>query len=662
MSDKNLVKELRRWATEEFNLPPDSLPNDDYLKTLCAGSGRPIWKYMIQHVYSQRNVRIMRGNLQWYQVLQDKELKKAEGQSEAAKRRELQTKIEQLRSEITVLDSQIKGTEEQLGAQERSISCIKGQIKDGQCRELILQAFRQRCSRGRQMLSDDVRKIDNHCQALEEIARKAEIEVLYGSEPSGDLDDKNGDLKGGAEAEVLRELRALCDDRIQFYQSLQESELKLQHSTTRHMTREQRIAVYQYWLSSVEKVLGDYPPNHVLSALQYLAFREQNDLQKKLASADVTQNLTSLRYRYESNQLLDVSLEEDNELPPVKTLIEAAWEEVQQSLVDLAQTRLRVQELKQQLMARKKEKELEVSAAADELHSDTSAMSALEVELQGVMQAAVRDHIRDFCIQLDHHAKSRQEAQRSLHSQWQSILDFRELVALRQEQIRGLIKGNSTAKTQLIRLHKELQEFIESKMLPQFEDVVNVATDLRNSISKEARQFGSVSLFSLDRRVVDGIQRVPASSLSIHRLESPNFTSLCQNLSFPVHKAPEELCSQVRYQQLELCFLRQLLQLYSTSPQKEAEQLHASDQNALVNRIKEEDKKILKSLLPRARALAHSCVQGLSYGDHIKRAISHWWDKPAQHVLPEETKGGLTFQQWLLRWKLAAKDLAAGNL
>lgn len=145
----------------------------------------------------------------------------------------------------------------------------------------------------------------------------------------------------------------------------------------------------------------------------------------------------------------------------------------------------------------------------------------------------------------------------------------------------------------------QLQEFIESKMLPQFEDVVNVATDLRNSISKEARQFGSVSLFSLDRRVVDGwefnyweqnfffyfisefiwflkgesiekfltetfcrlekhnlsffdesnlctrlfllpfckrIQRVPASSLSIHRLESPNFTSLCQNLSFPVHK------------------------------------------------------------------------------------------------------------------------------
>lgn len=50
----------------------------------------------------------------------------------------------------------------------------------------------------------------------------------------------------------------------------------------------------------------------------------------------------------------------------------------------------------------------------------------------------------------------------------------------------------------------QLQEFIEGKVLPQFADVINAATDLRNSISKEARQFGSVSLVSLDRRVVDG--------------------------------------------------------------------------------------------------------------------------------------------------------------
>ena len=45
------------------------------------------------------------------------QLKQVEGQSEAAKQRELQRKIEQLRTEISHLDSQISGTEEHLAAQ-----------------------------------------------------------------------------------------------------------------------------------------------------------------------------------------------------------------------------------------------------------------------------------------------------------------------------------------------------------------------------------------------------------------------------------------------------------------------------------------------------------------------------------------------------------------
>lgn len=46
-----------------------------------------------------------------------KQLKQADDQSEAAKRKELQRKMEQLRAEISHLDSQISGTEEQLATQ-----------------------------------------------------------------------------------------------------------------------------------------------------------------------------------------------------------------------------------------------------------------------------------------------------------------------------------------------------------------------------------------------------------------------------------------------------------------------------------------------------------------------------------------------------------------
>ncbi|KAF0042138.1 hypothetical protein F2P81_005670 [Scophthalmus maximus] len=562
-----------------------------------------------------------------YKVLQDKEMKQAEGQSEAAKQRELQRKIEQLKAEISHLDSQISGTEEQLATQEQSISRTWAQVEDSQRRELLLQAFRQSCVQGCKMLSDDTQKISGHCQALEQMARKAEMEVLFDEKSSSNSDGDKLNSKTTAEAQVLRQVRELCDDRVHFYQSLQESELKTAHSASKHVTREQRTAMFQYWLSAVESVLDGYPPNHVLSALQYLASREQKELEDKLHSLDVTRDVTALRFRYESNHLLDMSAEEDNELPPVKALLQDAWEEVEQSLLELAQTRSRVQQLKNQLQARRKEAEQEISVIADELHNDTLALSVVELELQCVMQAAARDHIRNRCIQLDQHARSRQEALRNLRSQWQSILDFRQLVVLRQEQIRGLIKGNSTAKTELIHLQRELQELIQSKLVPQFEDVTTAANSLRNSISKDVRQFGMVSLLALDCRTVEGIQRIPASSLSIHRLQSSTVSSLCQSLAFPLYMAPEELCLQARSQKLELRFLRQLLQLHSASLQKiqkETEMLHASDQKALLSRVVEDDQKLLKCLLPRVRGLTQRCAQGLSYGDQVKTAISYW--------------------------------------
>lgn len=50
----------------------------------------------------------------------------------------------------------------------------------------------------------------------------------------------------------------------------------------------------------------------------------------------------------------------------------------------------------------------------------------------------------------------------------------------------------------------QLQEFLQGELVPQFQDVTTAANSLRNSISKEARQLGTVSLHALDRRSVEG--------------------------------------------------------------------------------------------------------------------------------------------------------------
>jgi len=49
------------------------------------------------------------------------QLKQAEGQSDAARRRELQEQIEQLRADIGHLDSQLGATEEQLATEGNAL-------------------------------------------------------------------------------------------------------------------------------------------------------------------------------------------------------------------------------------------------------------------------------------------------------------------------------------------------------------------------------------------------------------------------------------------------------------------------------------------------------------------------------------------------------------
>ena len=43
-------------------------------------------------------------------------------------------------------------------------------------------------------------------------------------------------------------------------------------------------------------MLGAYPSNQVLSAMQFLASRQQRELEEKMASLDITQDVSALRY------------------------------------------------------------------------------------------------------------------------------------------------------------------------------------------------------------------------------------------------------------------------------------------------------------------------------------------------------------------------------
>uniref|UniRef100_A0A8C2A428 HAUS augmin-like complex, subunit 5 n=1 Tax=Cyprinus carpio TaxID=7962 RepID=A0A8C2A428_CYPCA len=581
--------ELKRWAVEELELPAARLPDDGYLKTLCVGPGTSIWKYVTQHVYKERNVRVMRGNIQWYPLKQN-------------------------------------------------MNRNWGDFMDGRHRQILLDSFRQRCSEERNTLLEDTHMIGTQRHTLEELSKKAEVKLVF--RPSD-----SSDSEAGADPLVLVNVSELCSERVLFFQCLLESELNVNLST--EFTHEQRKAVIQHWTSAVENVLRSHPPNQVLLALQVLTSRQQVALEEKIAALNVERDISDLRFRYQSDHLIDGSADQDEELTPVRSLLQSAWEEVEQSYFELAQAHNRCGQLETELTA--------LMRKAETAHG----RCVFELEMEGVKQVAVRDSIREQCAQLQLQAREGQDAIRTLQTQWQSVMDFRQLVDRRQEQIRRLIKGNSTVKTELTHVHAEAVQFVQEKLNPQFCSVIKASSGQRNSVSQGAKHFSCVALAALDRRVMKGGQKPPAAQLSIHWIHSPAFHKLCESLSFPTYMAPEELWSQATTVRLELRNLRRLLHLYSESSgdlEKLTAQLPSPDQQTLVQRVKMVDEEILQTLLPRARELTQRCSKGLLYTEQVKTAITHWWEQPGQFALPEMQREGLTFQQWLQRWKLATKE------
>ncbi|XP_051759369.1 HAUS augmin-like complex subunit 5 isoform X2 [Ctenopharyngodon idella] len=639
----SLSQELKRWAIEELELPAVRLPDDGYMKTLCVGPGASIWKYITQHVYKERNVRVMRGNVQWYKVLQDKEFKQLKNQNKDTRRLELQKEIDALQTELDQLDTKISRVEDQLAAEEQNVNRNWEDFMESRQRQILLESFRHRCSEERNVLLADTHMIGTQRHALEELSKKAEVKLVFG--PSD-----NSDSEAGADPLVLKDVRELCSERVFFFQCLLESELKANPST--EFTHDQRNSVIQHWMSAVENLLRSHPPNQVLSALQALTSRQQVALEEKIAALNVEREVSALGFRYERDHLIDVSSEQEEELTPVRSLLQSAWQEVEQSYFELSQTRKRRGQLETELAALMRKAE-----TANE--KDPVSRCVFELEMEGVKQVAVRDSIREQCAQLQLQAREGQDSIRTLQTQWQSVMDFRQLVGRRQEQIRSLIKGNSSVKAELTRVHAKVGQFVQEKLNPQFGSVIEASSGLRNSVSQGAKHFSCVSLAALDYRVMKGGQKLPAAQLSIHRIQSPVFHKFCESLSFPMFMAPEELWSQAATQRLELRNLCRLLQLFSESTadlQKLTAQLPSPDQQTLLQHVKTVDGEILQTLLPRARELTQRCSKGLLYAEQVKTAITHWWEQPGQFALPEMQREGLTFQQWLQRWKLATKE------
>ncbi|XP_065275881.1 HAUS augmin-like complex subunit 5 [Emys orbicularis] len=644
--------ELKLWAAQEMGLPPAKVPPDGAFRRMCSGQCAEIWRYVTRHVHHQRNVKKIRGNLLWYQHLEEAEGKPSRSEPEQERHRKLAQGVARLRGELQQLDLQMETAQREVMADEISLEAAQERIRDAQRRSLLLKAYAARTAKERQQLQASVTQLGGRLEQLQDISRKAKVELTVGG--------KVPDLGlAGVEPEVLRDVRTACQLRFHFLKSL------FEHSTSGALpsgTSEELLdASYQHWLSTVEDMVGSHPPNHVLAALEHLALENTLQMQELTSRIDIPRDVEALKFRYESARLEDLA-GPPAALPSVRGLIQEGWSRCEE---------LWVQQLP--LQAREQHGTAQLASLLQEMHrllADSSerailARAVLELELRAVRLAGLRDGLHRGCRELEREASARHAELQALQSKRQRILDFRHLVREKQQHVRALIKGTSYIKSQLRKDQAEVQAFVQRKLLGLEQDVTLESQRLHGGVEREVRQLGAIALPCLLRRSLLGSQQVPAHELSIHRLgrtalaQHRAFLTVCQASGFPLYKAPEHLLPHMAELKKELLALRAQLgyksQVLASLQQRQGSP--GTDAQALVQALRDHDREQAGALGPRIQLVTEQCGQRIERWPEVQAAIDAWWEQPGQFALPAEHRLGLTLQQWLERWTLALKTL-----
>lgn len=361
--------------------------------------------------------------------------------------------------------------------------------RDTQHRALLLQAQTGALRRQQHGLRVPLQQLQNRLSRLQDIERKAKVDVTFGPLTSAAV---------ALEPVVLRDVRTACTLRAQFLQNL----LILQARGGSILSpRDDHFGTsYQQWLGSVETLLTNHPPGHVLAALEYLAAEREAEI-RSLCRGDGLRD-TELS----SPQAPDQS-DSSQALPSMGDLIQEGWQAVG-ALVTQRGTLLKERQiLTGHLRGLMEEVERHTPGSTER--------KALVLGLRCCGLWAELKALRAQVQELEDAAGQRQLLLRELQAKQQRILHWRQLVEETQEQIRLLIKGNSASKTRLSRSPGEVLALVQRKIVPTSEAVAPQSQELLRYLEEEARHLPHILLSTLLRHSPEGRQSCSSQRLPL---------------------------------------------------------------------------------------------------------------------------------------------------
>ncbi|KAM9047575.1 HAUS augmin-like complex subunit 5 isoform 3-T4 [Megaptera novaeangliae] len=621
------ARELGCWAAKEMEAPVAARAPESTLRRLCLGQGADIWAYVLRHVHSQRNVKKIRGNLLWYGH---------QDSPEARRKLKLEAAVAHLRAEILELDQSLELLERETEAQDMAMEQALQSMQDTQRRALLLRAQAGAMRRQQRGLQGPMQQLQNQLKHLQDIERKAKVDINFGPLTSAAL---------SLEPVVLGDVRTACSLRTQFLQKLLMPRAKGGSIPT---PRDDLFGTsYQQWLSSVETLLTNHPPGHVLAALEHLAAEREAEIQSLCSVDELQDTEIASSAPILSSQAPDQP-NSSQALPSMVHLIQEGWQSVA-ALVTQRGPLLK----DHQILTR------HLQGLMEDMERCTVGSSERQALVLGIRSSALWAELkalRAMSQELEEASGQRQLLLQELQAKQQRILHWRQLVEETQEQVRLLIKGNSASKTSLCRSPGEVLALVQQKVVPTSEMVAPQSQELLRCLEEEAQHLPHLLLGTLLRHSPEGLQPLPTVLPSIHQLHpaSPRGSSLIvlsHTLGLPAGKAPELLLPKAASLRQDLLFLQDqrslrcwyLLHMKTSLPPgpstQELLQIRASQEK--------EQKENLGRALKRLESLLKRALKRIP---ELQGVVGDWWEQPGQAALSGELCQGLSLPQWQLRW------------
>ncbi|XP_021067935.1 HAUS augmin-like complex subunit 5 [Mus pahari] len=609
-------RELNRWAAEEMEVPLAARPRESTLRRLCLGQGADIWAYIVQHVRSQRNIRTVQGNLLWYGYQDNPKIHR---------KLELEATAARLRAENQELDRSLELMDQESEAQDVAMTQTLQSLKDTQHRALLLQAQAGAVRRQHRGLQDPMQRLQNQLKRLQDMKRKAQVDVTFGPVVPA---------APALEPEVLGDVRAACTLRTQFLQNLLTPQAR--GGSILSPCNDHVGTSYQQWLTSVETLLTNHPAGHVLAALEYLAAERESEIRSLCCGDGLKEEELSRPQAPDSSNSSQV-------LPSTVHLIQEGW----QAVGVLVTQRSALLSERQVLTGR-------LQGLVEEVERCLLGSSERKVLLLGLRHSGLWAELKALHAQsqeLESAVGQRHLLLRELQAKRQQILQWRQLVEERQEQIRLLIKGNSASKTRLSRGPEEVLALIEQKLVPTSEAVAPQSQELLRCLKEEAKHLPNVLLGPLLPYHVKGPKPLSRVLPSIYQLHptTPRGSSLIllsHTLGLPVGKASELLLPKAASLRQDLLFLQDQWGLRGGNLcVKTSLPLGPSTQELLqiqVSQEKEQNENVGQTL----RKLSNLLKQALEQIPELQGIVEDWWEQPSQAALSKELCQGLSLPQW----------------